>query len=229
MLLIGLEAPELLLYLLTAFLVSFTFHEAAHALVAFWLGDPTAKAQGRLTLNPLAHLSPTGTLLLLTVGLGWGKPVPVDPFRFRRLSPKVGMGLVALAGPLVNFLLALLVALPLRAKLIPYTPQRVGPLFISWGEFAALFFWLNISLATFNLIPIGPLDGSRIVAAFLPDWWFFLSARIELYLLGIFFALILLDRFAGTSLLVGLITPVGCRAWWAFVGYTPPFPFCGLL
>lgn len=228
MLLIGLEAPELLLYLLTAFLVSFTLHETAHAFTAYKLGDPTAKEQGRLTLNPLAHLSPTGTLLLLTVGLGWGKPVPVDPFRFRRLSPKVGMGVVALAGPLTNLLLALLIALPLRAKMLPYTPDRIGPLLISWGEFGALFFWLNISLAVFNLIPFGPLDGARILAAFLPDWWFFLSARIELYLLGIFFALILIDRFTGAGILVRLITPVGCHAWWSLVGYTPPFPFCGL-
>ncbi|GAP64072.1 hypothetical protein ARMA_2495 [Ardenticatena maritima] len=229
MLLIGLEAPELLLYLLTAFLVSFTLHETAHAFVAYLLGDPTAKEQGRLTLNPLAHLSPIGTLLLLTVGLGWGKPVPVDPFRFKRLSPKVGMGLVALAGPVVNFALALLVAVPLHLKLLPYTPMRVGPLLVSWGEFAAWFFWLNMTLAVFNLIPFGPLDGARILAAFLPDWWFFFSARIELYLLGLFFALILIDRFTGTGLLARLIAPIGCQSWWWLVGYTPPFPFCGML
>lgn len=226
MLLIGLEAPELLFYILVAFLISFTFHEAAHAYVASLLGDSTAKEQGRLTLNPLAHLSQTGTLLLLFVGLGWGKPVPIDPGRFDSVSPKVGMGLVGAAGPLTNLILALLIAMPLQAKLLPFTPTRVGPLFISWGEMAAWFFWLNIALAAFNMIPFGPLDGSRILAAFLPDWWFYFNARIEIYLLIVFFALVLIDRFTGTGILANVMLPISCGTWWTLIGYSPPFPFC---
>lgn len=226
MLLIGLQAPELLLYLLVAFLISFTFHETAHAYVASLLGDPTAQEQGRLTLNPLAHLSQTGTLLLLTVGLGWGKPVPIDPRRFDSVSPKVGMGLVGLAGPFTNVVLALLVALPLHLKLLPFTPNRIGPLSLSMGELAAWFFWLNIVLAAFNMIPFGPLDGARILAAVLPDWWFYFSARIEIYLLILFFILVLIDRFTGTGILANFILPIGCGAWWKLIGYTPPFPFC---
>lgn len=226
MLLLGLESPMLLLYLIAAFLISFTFHETAHAYVAYLLGDETAKEQGRLTLNPIAHLSRTGTLLLLFVGLGWGKPVPIDPDRFDDVSPKVGMGIVGAAGPLVNVILALLIAVPLRMKLFPFTPERLGPLLISWGEFAALFFWLNIALAAFNMIPFGPLDGSRILAAFLPDWWFYFNARIEIYLLAVFFLLVLVDRFTGAGILADVMLPISCGAWWNLIGYSPPFPFC---
>lgn len=226
MLLLGFQSPTLLLYLLAAFLISFTIHETAHAYAAYLLGDETAKEQGRLTLNPIAHLSRTGTLLLLFVGLGWGKPVPIDPDRFDDVSPKVGMGIVGAAGPFVNVILALLIALPLRMKLVPFTPEPIGPLVISWGEFAALFFWLNIALAAFNMIPFGPLDGSRILAAFLPDWWFYFNARIEIYLLAVFFILVLVDRFTGTGILANIMLPISCGAWWNLIGYSPPFPFC---
>lgn len=222
MLLIGLESPVLLLYLLVSFLVSFTLHEAAHALAATLLGDPTSREQGRLTLNPLAHLEKWGTLLMLFVGLGWGRPVPVDPSRFVGVSPKVGMGIVGIAGPIVNLVLALLIAIPLQLKLFPFLPERVGPLFISWGEFASLFFLLNISLAVFNMIPFGPLDGSRVLNAFLPDRWFYFSARAELPLLGVFFGIILLDRFLQLGILSGLLQPMACRAWWLFIHYSPP-------
>jgi Zn-dependent protease len=105
--------------------------------------------------------------------------------------------------------------------------QAIDPLLFSWGEFAAWFFWLNVSLAVFNLIPFGPLDGSRILAAFLPDWWFYGLARIEIPLLGLFFGLILADRFLfqGT-VLTSLITPVGCFFWRLWIPYTSPLPFC---
>lgn len=222
MLLVGLESPVLFVYLIMSFLISFTLHEAAHALAATLLGDDTARERGRLTLNPLAHLEKWGTLLMLTVGLGWGKPVPIDPDRFKGVSPKVGMGIVGIAGPIVNAFLALLISLPLQMHLFRFTPQRVGPLLISWGDFASVFFFLNVALALFNLIPFGPLDGSRVLNAFLPERWFYFSARLEIPLLILFFGLILLDRFAGVGVLSGLIQPVACKTWWALIHYAPP-------
>ncbi|HYN87869.1 MAG TPA: site-2 protease family protein [Ardenticatenaceae bacterium] len=253
MLLVGAASLTLLIYLLVSFLISFTLHETAHAAVAYLLGDPTAKEQGRLTLNPLAHLDRLGTLLILTVGLGWGKPVPVNPFRFRDVPPKVGMGIVALAGPVTNFALAVATAVPLLFKLLPFTAhllipvawdiarrkamgallgvpwQAIEPLLSSWGELAAWFFWLNVSLAAFNLIPFGPLDGSRILAAFMPDWWFYGLARIELPLLGVFFGVILADRFFFQGTILGnLITPVGCFFWNLWIPYSSPLPFCSM-
>lgn len=222
MLLVGLESPALLLYLLVSFLISFTLHEAAHALAATVLGDPTSREMGRLTLNPLAHLEKWGTLLMLFVGLGWGKPVPVDPTRFKGISPKVGMGIVGIAGPITNLLLALLIAIPLQFKLFPFVAQRVGPLLLSWGDFASLFFMLNVLLATFNMIPFGPLDGSRVLNAFLPERWFYFSARLELPLLGLFFGVLLADRFLQLGFLSGLLSPAACRAWWFLIHYAPP-------
>jgi Zn-dependent protease len=223
MLLVGLQNPTLLIYLLISFLISFTFHEAAHALAATLLGDSTARDKGRLTLNPLAHLEKWGTLLMLVLGLGWGKPVPIDPTRFRHVPPQVGMGIVGVAGPITNLLLAVLVALPLQLKLFPFLPQRVGPALISWGDFASLFFTLNILLACFNMIPFGPLDGARVLNAFLPERWFYFSARLELPLLGLFFSFILLDRFLQLGILGGLLQPLACGAWWLLIHYTPPF------
>ncbi len=145
---------------LLAVLMAITFHETAHGFVAYKLGDPTAKNQGRLTLNPLAHLDPIGALLMLVAGFGWAKPVPVTPFYSNGDRPK-GMMLVSGAGPAVNLLLS-------------FTAYFI---FVAGNGFAAIPFLnmflyycitLNIYLAVFNLIPIPPLDGSKILAGFLP-------------------------------------------------------------
>jgi len=127
MLLVGLENPVFLLYLLVGFLVGFTIHECSHALVAYALGDPTAKNKGRLSLNPFVHLHPLGTLSILLLGLGWGRPVPIDATRLRP-GPKVGMALVGLAGPVANLLTAAILAIPLRLHLIPFASQKIGAL-----------------------------------------------------------------------------------------------------
>lgn len=145
---------------LLAVLIAITFHETAHGYVAYLLGDPTAKNQGRLTLNPIAHLDPIGALLMLVAGFGWAKPVPVNPFYFKGDRTK-GMMLVSIAGPLTNLALSFLACVILVAghgfSQIPFV-----------STFLYYCITLNIYLAIFNLIPIPPLDGSKILAGFLP-------------------------------------------------------------
>lgn len=156
----------MLMFLMSAVacLLCLTVHELSHGLMARLLGDPTAKVNGRLTLNPLAHIDWIGLFLLLTVGVGWAKPVPVDMRNFR--NPKTGMALTALAGPVSNFLLAL-VCVSLGGFVL-----RTG-MKAAWWAYVLLFLCqlavLNVGLGVFNLIPIPPLDGSRVVSAFLPD------------------------------------------------------------
>jgi len=153
---------------LPVLLLSLTVHEFAHAWAARRLGDDTAERMGRLTLNPLAHADPLGTFLLpLFAPFGWAKPVPVDPSRFRRgIDMGKGMMITSLAGPSANVVLAILstLALGLLYRVAPDFSQRVGGL----AAFLQIAIQMNVVLAVFNLIPIPPLDGSRIVDAFLP-------------------------------------------------------------
>jgi Zn-dependent protease len=145
------------LYLLPIVLASLTLHELAHAFVAWRLGDPTARREGRLTLNPLVHMDPIGTLMFVVTGLaaglpfGWAKPVPVNPGYFRR--PKEGMAIVAVAGPLMNFLVALGCFAILRH--VDMSNEAFDVLRMAWI--------VNVVLGIFNLIPVPPLDGSRVV------------------------------------------------------------------
>lgn len=148
-----------------AILLAITVHEASHAFSAELLGDRTAKALGRVTLNPVAHLDPMGTMMLLIsalsgYGFGWGKPVPINPYNLRRVGPKTGMALSAFAGPLANLVTAGILSLPLRLDIIP-----------SYGlaEFILILAMVNVFLALFNLIPIPPLDGFSVLLGFLPD------------------------------------------------------------
>lgn len=145
-------------------LICLTIHELAHGWAAYHLGDPTAKVNGRLTLNPLAHIDWVGLFLLLTVGVGWAKPVPVDMRNFR--NPKAGMAVTALAGPISNFLLAL-VCIVLGGFVLHSGMETV------WAAYVLLFLCqlavLNVGLGVFNLIPVPPLDGSRVATACLPD------------------------------------------------------------
>lgn len=150
------------LLVLIPLLLSLSVHEWAHAYVAWLLGDDTAKAQGRMTMDPLAHMDPVGTLILplLGVPIGWAKPVPVNPARFvLDIDSTAGMILVAAAGPVSNLMLAGVVAV-LHA-LVPTS----GVL----SQAARMFVGLNIALAAFNLLPIPPLDGSRVVDGLVPD------------------------------------------------------------
>ena len=159
---------DTLLVVLPVGLMSITIHEVAHGYAAFRLGDPTAKSQGRLTLNPLAHIDPIGLLAILIIKFGWAKPVPVNPGYFRR--PGRDMMWVALAGPISN--VAFAVAFAVMWKVIAaVAPSLANP--GNWGrEPLDLFFYfgiyINVILAAFNIIPVPPLDGSRVLAYFLP-------------------------------------------------------------
>ena len=162
---------------LLAMLLALSVHEAAHAYAAYKLGDHTAKLAGRLTLNPLAHLDPMGTILFLIVGFGWGKPVPVNPYYFKH--PKRDSAITAFAGPLSNFLLAIASLLLLKlsagslASSSAFSLLDAGTgdanIFLAFlHSFLAAFVFLNLGLMAFNLIPIAPLDGSKILALFIP-------------------------------------------------------------
>lgn len=163
--------PLVIALTLAAVLVAATCHEFAHALVADRLGDPTARNLGRLSLNPLVHLDLLGTLFFVLFGFGWARPVPVNPRNFE--SPRQGMLQVAVAGPLANVTVALLVGVIIKSQ----APDRGGLGF----EFASLVVWINVILAVFNLIPIPPLDGSRILESLLPPEQAFAFSRLQPY------------------------------------------------
>jgi len=137
-------------------IISITIHEFSHALIADKLGDPTAKIYGRLSLNPLKHIDPLGILALFIIKIGWGKPVPIDPYNFK--NPKTDEILVSVAGPASNFILAILTSLILNTVLLSSFPAFLLSSFIQ----------LNVFLAVFNLLPIWPLDGSKIFLNLLP-------------------------------------------------------------
>jgi len=152
------------LRLIVGLLVAITVHEASHAYWAYRLGDPTPKALGRVTLNPIAHLDPLGTVMMLVAaisgfGFGWGKPVPVNPFYLRRFGPKTGMAIVSVAGPASNLVVAGLLLLPLRLDLVPT---------LVVAQFLLSVAWVNVFIALFNLIPIPPLDGFSVLLGVLP-------------------------------------------------------------
>ena len=168
------------------FLLALTIHEFAHGWVADWLGDRTARLQGRLTLNPLAHLDPIGTLAIILIGFGWAKPVPVD-YRYLR-NPRRDMMIIAISGPASNLLLA--VAIMGVLQLFPW--HLVGADAKWLVEPVSLMLrtgvWVNVVLAVFNLVPIPPLDGSRVVSGLLPLRQALVYDRLERYGFLIIFA-----------------------------------------
>jgi Zn-dependent protease len=156
------SSPVIALAWIVAMVVSISFHEFSHALMAFWLGDTTARDLGRLTINPLKHLDLIGTILLIFAGFGWGKPVPFNPYNLR--NQRFGPALVSLAGPLSNVVLAFIFGVILKLVAVYGTlPFENGLV-----QLLNAMIIINVVLAAFNLIPIPPLDGSKILYAFLP-------------------------------------------------------------
>jgi Zn-dependent protease len=163
--------PLSIILTLAAVVIAATFHEYAHAFVADRLGDPTPRNLGRLTLNPLAHLDVLGTLFFVLFGFGWARPVPVNPRNFD--NPRLGMLQVALAGPLANVTMAFLLGGLLQATGVSDTSLA--------GTFVLVVIQINIILALFNLIPIPPLDGSRILESLLPPSQAITFSRLQPY------------------------------------------------
>lgn len=208
------EPLEYYILMIPVLLISLTFHEFFHGYTAYRLGDITAKNAGRLTLNPLKHLDPIGTLMMFAAGIGWARPVPVDPFYFR--DKKKGMVLTSIAGPISNLLLAFVVAFPLQIVLVAgYESIVTETGFVYYlFEFFRMLFLVNVNLAIFNLFPIPPLDGSKILSAVLPSEVYFRFMRYEQYI-GLAFLVIVLFFKSGLSGIIGFFaTPVASSMLW---------------
>lgn len=180
---------------IAAILLCLVVHEVCHGLAAYKLGDPTAKMNHRLSLNPLHHLDVFGLLMMVTVGFGWAKPVPVDPRYFKK--PKQGMAITSLAGPFSNFVLAYLAAIGANvlAAVMTLRGETAG-VFLAF-QFCYLLVLLNIGLGVFNLIPFPPLDGSKVVAMFLPDRLYIRWMQLERYGMIILMAILWFGWFDG--------------------------------
>lgn len=177
--------PAIALAFIIGLVSGITIHEFAHALVAYRLGDPTAKLAGRLTLNPASHLDPIGTLALLLVGIGWGKPTPFDPYNLRNI--KRDSALISVAGAVSNFVLAFILSLP---YLVAFYTGNLTPQIASVYQIISIVIWINLILGVFNLIPVHPLDGFKVLAGLLPKEWYRDFVQMERY--GIFILLFLM-------------------------------------
>jgi len=204
--------PATLISRIIVLLTAFSVHEFAHAWTANYFGDNTPRINGRLTLNPLAHLDPMGSLMLVVAGFGWAKPVPVNPYTLRQRAPSAMMW-VALAGPLSNLLMAIIASLPFQLNLITIE-QLYAALSIQGSSILptpASFLWdfitINLVLMLFNLIPLPPLDGDKILDYFLPDSWRDSMARIRPYGPMVLIALFLIGPYLGIDIIGFIIGP----------------------
>lgn len=195
-----------------ALLPALTVHEWAHGFAAYKLGDYTAKADGRLSLNPLDHLDPVGSLMMLLVGFGWAKPVPVMTRNFKK--PKRDFALTSLAGPLANFVLAFVSVLlmTLVVYLGAFDTVALYAVMLVF-QYSALY---NIGLGLFNLIPLPPLDGSNVLMCILPSHLAAKYSKIRYYTRYIFLAIILLNYLPGN---IDVLAPLGTVRDWIFYGF----------
>lgn len=162
---------------LVIILIAFPIHESSHALMAKLLGDNTAAEQGRITLNPLKHLDPLGTIGMLVFGVGWAKPVPVQPYRARKVPMRAAMALTAAAGPVSNVIVSLIVLIIEKIIIVTANPLDMTMLYIIMA--LEMIISINLFLGAFNLLPIPPFDGSRIFLSFLPDKLYFGIMKYE--------------------------------------------------
>lgn len=190
-----------LLLRVTAVLLCIMVHEVSHGLAAYWLGDPTAKESHRLSFNPLRHIDPFGALMLVVVGFGWARPVPVDMRHFK--NPRSGMAITALAGPMSNFLLAYVSLLLCYAILPFYGSSSAASLLPVALRFFYSMAQLSIGLGLFNLIPFPPLDGFKVFGALLPEGLYYTMLRFERYGILILMAILWMGYLNG-PLLAGL-------------------------
>jgi Zn-dependent protease len=201
-------SPETLISRIIVLLTAFSVHEFAHAWTADYFGDDTPRNNGRLTLNPMAHLDPMGSIMLIIAGFGWAKPVPVNPYALRRRSESALMW-VALAGPLSNFLLAILAAIPFRLGLVSleavFAPS--AGFLPSLPQFLYHFLTINLVLMLFNLIPLAPLDGEKIADYFFPPSWSDFMARIRPYGPMILLVLFIAGPYLGLDILGWILGP----------------------
>lgn len=193
-----LENPIYLAAFVAALLLGFTVHEYAHAWMAYRCGDPTAKAEGRLTLNPFVHLDPLGTIFLFLVGFGWGRPVPVNPNNYHKPSDEIK---VSLAGIVANLIVAFILGIPIRIALLTgHTIDSSTALSI-----INIFIDINLVLAAFNILPVYPLDGSHIVEHYLSN-----QAKIDFRRYGpiILLAILIFDRVSNYPILYTIMEPL---------------------
>ncbi len=190
------SSPVFFVLYFISLLIAITIHEFSHALAADRLGDPTPRSQGRLTLNPLKHLDPIGTISMLLVGFGWGRPVEFDPYNLDK--PRRDAAIISLAGPVSNILLAIAFSLVLK-----FFPQSLVISLLSYSIIT-----INVSLAIFNLVPIGPLDGQKILSGILPrDLAYEFEAIMHRY--GtLLLLLFIVPSFGGQTPIHSLISPI---------------------
>lgn len=184
--------PLLFMVWVAAILVALTIHEFSHAAMAFYFGDNTAKLMGRLSLNPLAHLDPLGFFMLMFLGFGWAKPVPVNPYNLK--NSRVGSALVAAAGPASNLLAIIIFSLLIRVLAPFLSPENLLIYFL----FSLVL--INFILFIFNLIPIPPLDGSKVLFSIIPDRYNSLKYKLSVNGPWILFMIILFDSLSGFNL-----------------------------
>lgn len=203
---LGLDLPTVITRVITL-IIALTFHEFCHAWTANYFGDDTPRLHGRLTLNPLHHLDVMGSLMLIVVGFGWAKPVPVNPYALQRRNPAALMW-VSLAGPASNFLLALLAAIPIRLGITAPFFLASSKYFPSLNELLYEFMWINLALMVFNLLPITPLDGEKIAEYFFPPSWARVLEKIAPYGPIILLAIMFVLPIFGINILGAVMYPV---------------------